>query len=107
MDANIALLLFIFVLTLFLGFELISKIPSRLHTPLMSATNAISGIILIGALYLCSQVDVMDNWLTASLVFIALFLAAFNVFGGYIVTDRILKMFKHSQHDKAKNKKGG
>lgn len=88
---EIVLLLFTFVLAAFLGFELISKVPSQLHTPLMSGSNAISGITIVGALIAAGQAD--DNfskWLGVA----ALILATINVVGGYFVTDRMLSMFK-------------
>ena len=88
---EIILLLFTFVLAAFLGFELISKVPSQLHTPLMSGSNAISGITIVGALIAAGQTD--DNfskWLGLA----ALILATINVVGGYFVTDRMLSMFK-------------
>ena len=83
------LLFFILILSIFLGLELISKIPSTLHTPLMSGANAISGITLVGALTL----DTGSN-LQSVLAFFAVLLASINVFGGYLVTNRMLKMFK-------------
>ncbi|MDX2043683.1 MAG: NAD(P) transhydrogenase subunit alpha [Acidobacteriota bacterium] len=85
------LLLFIFVLAAFLGVELISKVPSQLHTPLMSGSNAISGITIVGAIVvLGSEND------TITLVFgmVAVISAMINVVGGYLVTDRMLAMFK-------------
>ncbi|CAK8713336.1 proton-translocating NAD(P)(+) transhydrogenase [Candidatus Electronema halotolerans] len=91
---------FIFILAIFLGFELISKVPSTLHTPLMSGSNAISGITLIGAMA-ALQTDI--NWLSALLGTVAVALAAINVAGGYLVTDRMLEMFKK----KEKNSEGG
>jgi len=84
-------LLFIFVLAIFLGFELISKVPSTLHTPLMSASNAISGITLIGAL---ASMQTSHHGFTAVLGTLAVVLATINVVGGYAVTDRMLHMFK-------------
>ena len=83
------LLGFILVLSIFLGLELISKVPSTLHTPLMSGANAISGIALVGALVLNT-----DNEVQSVLAFIAILFASINVFGGYLVTNRMLKMFK-------------
>jgi len=77
------------VLSVFLGLELISKVPSTLHTPLMSGANAISGIALVGALVLSN-----DNQVQSVLAFIAILFASINVFGGYLVTNRMLKMFK-------------
>jgi len=83
------LLLFTFVLAAFLGFELISKVPSQLHTPLMSGSNAISGITIVGAL-LAASYSGLGQWLG----FVALILATINVVGGYLVTDRMLAMFR-------------
>jgi NAD(P) transhydrogenase subunit alpha len=83
------LLGFVLILSIYLGLELISKVPSTLHTPLMSGANAISGIALVGALVL-SQ----DGQLQTTLAFFAVFFASINVFGGYLVTNRMLKMFK-------------
>ena len=82
------LLGFVLILSIYLGLELISKVPSTLHTPLMSGANAISGIALVGALVL-SQ----DGQLQTTLAFLAVFFASINVFGGYLVTNRMLKMF--------------
>ncbi|TNE52430.1 MAG: NAD(P) transhydrogenase subunit alpha [Deltaproteobacteria bacterium] len=88
---NIMLLLFIFTLAAFLGFELISKVPSQLHTPLMSGSNAISGITIVGAIL----ATMIDNSLIAQIVgFLALVFATVNVVGGYLVTDRMLGMFR-------------
>ena len=86
---TLLLLDFILVLSIFLGLELISKVPSTLHTPLMSGANAISGIALVGALVLST-----DNEVQSVLAFIAILFASINVFGGYLVTNRMLKMFK-------------
>ena len=83
------LLGFVLILSIYLGLELISKVPSTLHTPLMSGANAISGIALVGALVL-SQ----DGQLQTTLAFLAVFFASITVFGGYLVTNRMLKMFK-------------
>ncbi len=85
------LLLFVLVLSIFLGFELINKVPSTLHTPLMSGANAISGITLVGAI-LSSGGD--SSIITITLGTIAVFLASLNVVGGYLVTNRMLRMFK-------------
>jgi len=84
-----ALLGFVLILSIYLGLELISKVPSTLHTPLMSGANAISGIALVGALALSS-----DTQLQEILAFLAITFASINVFGGYLVTNRMLKMFK-------------
>ena len=83
------LLGFVLILSIFLGFELISKVPSTLHTPLMSGANAISGIALVGALML-NDASNLQNFLA----FMAILLASINVFGGYLVTNRMLSMFK-------------
>ncbi|MCB1207171.1 MAG: NAD(P) transhydrogenase subunit alpha [Verrucomicrobiae bacterium] len=88
---TLILLLFVFVLAAFLGFELIQKVPSQLHTPLMSGSNAISGITVVGALLACGVADgALGKWLGLA----ALILATINVVGGYLVTDRMLGMFK-------------
>jgi NAD(P) transhydrogenase subunit alpha len=87
----LVLLLFVFVLAAFLGFELIQKVPSQLHTPLMSGSNAISGITMVGALIASG---VADDGIGKWLGFAALILATINVVGGYLVTDRMLGMFK-------------
>ena len=86
----------IFALAVFLGFELISRVPTLLHTPLMSGTNAISGIIVVGAILVGGA---SDGLLERSLAFAALVLAAVNVVGGYLVTDRMLEMFKRRSDD--------
>jgi NAD(P) transhydrogenase subunit alpha len=88
---NLIQLLFIFVLAAFLGYELIKKVPSQLHTPLMSGSNAISGITIVGALL---AVNIEANTFTMVLGVLALVLATINVVGGYLVTDRMLAMFK-------------
>ena len=90
MSAEI-LIFFIFVLSVFLGFELISKVPSMLHTPLMSDTTAIHGIILLGGMLALAAAE---NTLTTVLGFVAVVFGSANVFGGFMVTDRMLQMFK-------------
>jgi len=85
------LLFFVFALAIFLGFELIAKVPSQLHTPLMSGSNAISGITIVGALL---AVQSNGETMTQVLGFLAVVFATINVFGGYAVTDRMLSMFK-------------
>jgi H+-translocating NAD(P) transhydrogenase subunit alpha len=92
------LLLFTFVLAIFLGFELIVKVPSQLHTPLMSGSNAISGITIVGALIAAGSVH--NETLTIILGTIAVTCATINVVGGYLVTDRMLSMFKPKGSDK-------
>ena len=82
----------LFTLAMFLGLELITKVPATLHTPLMSGSNAISGITIIGAITLAGQAGASP--LTLILAGLALACAAINVVGGYLVTDRMLEMFK-------------
>lgn len=89
---DLMLLFFIFTLAAFLGFELIAKVPSQLHTPLMSGSNAISGITIVGAIVAGGTDD--NSWLTTVLGTAAVILAMINVVGGYLVTDRMLGMFK-------------
>ena len=86
------MLLTVFVLAMFVGFEVITKVPPTLHTPLMSGSNAISGITVIGALVLAGHVD--EPWLARTLGFSAVVLAMINVVGGFLVTHRMLKMFR-------------
>ena len=83
------LLGFVLILSIYLGLELISKVPSTLHTPLMSGANAISGIALVGALSLSPSSQLQEI-----LAFLAVTFDSINVFGGYLVTNRMLKMFK-------------
>ncbi|WP_440999835.1 NAD(P) transhydrogenase subunit alpha [Fodinibius sp. SL11] len=83
--------LFIFVLASFIGFELISKVPPTLHTPLMSGANAISGITILGALIVAGQID---HVAAQYIGFAAIVFATINVVGGFMVTDRMLEMFK-------------
>ncbi len=88
---EVVFLTFILVLSIFLGFELISKVPATLHTPLMSGANAISGITLAGAFL---SAGAMNNEMATILGTIAVTFATINVVGGYLVTDRMLGMFK-------------
>ena len=81
----------VFVLAILLGFEVISRVPATLHTPLMSGTNSIHGIVLVGAIGLAATAD---DPLTGVLAFVAMAFAGANVVGGYWVTDRMLQMFK-------------
>ncbi|MEM8882437.1 MAG: NAD(P) transhydrogenase subunit alpha [Planctomycetota bacterium] len=85
-------LLTVFVLAIFVGFEVITKVPPTLHTPLMSGSNAISGITVIGALLLAGNADVPE--LGRVLAFVAVIFATINVVGGFLVTGRMLNMFK-------------
>ena len=82
----------ILVLAIFLGFEVVSKVPTLLHTPLMSGTNAIHGIVIVGAMLVLGAGE--RDTLTWVIGFIAVILASANVVGGFVVTDRMLEMFK-------------
>lgn len=92
---ELILLFFIFTLAGFLGFELIAKVPSQLHTPLMSGSNAISGITIVGAIIAAGADD--GSWITTVLGTAAVALATINVVGGYLVTDRMLGMFRKKE----------
>ena len=85
---------FILALAVFLGVEVISKVPSVLHTPLMSGANAISGVIIIGGLILVGTADLSKLSLELILGCLALFFGTLNVVGGFVITDRMLEMFK-------------
>lgn len=98
-QTTMPLLFFIFVLAMLLGIELIRKVPSQLHTPLMSGSNAISGITIVGALIAAGRQD--SATAVTVLGTLAIVFAMINVVGGYLVTDRMLKMFK------GKDKQGG
>jgi NAD(P) transhydrogenase subunit alpha len=91
MDREVLLAIYVLLLAVFLGVELIGKVPPTLHTPLMSGTNAIHGIVLLGAMIILGQAD---NWWLKVMGFLAVVLGAANVFGGFVVTDRMLEMFK-------------
>ena len=99
---DLMLLFFIFVLAGFLGFELIAKVPSQLHTPLMAGSNAISGITIVGALIASGSDD--GSTLTTVLGTAAVALATINVIGGYLVTDRMLGRFKKKAPAKPEGK---
>ena len=88
------MLIFVFVIAAFLGLELIAKVPSQLHTPLMSGTNAISGITVVGAMSITAMAFSVGGLLGQILGFLAIVFATINVVGGYLVTDRMLGMFK-------------
>jgi H+-translocating NAD(P) transhydrogenase subunit alpha len=81
----------IFILAVLVGFEVISKVPATLHTPLMSGANAIHGIVLVGSMLIAATAS---DILSQTLAFVAVVFAAMNVVGGYVVTDRMLQMFK-------------
>jgi NAD(P) transhydrogenase subunit alpha len=89
--------LYVFILAIFVGFEVISKVPSTLHTPLMSGANAIHGIIVIGAMLVSAAIG---GTLGLALGFFAVVLGAANVVGGFVVTDRMLAMFKQKPAQK-------
>ena len=90
---NNLILLYLLIFTIILGFEVISKVPTVLHTPLMSGANAISGVVIVGAILLIRQAQ-SDDYLTLGLGTLAVVLGMINVVGGYAVTDRMLEMFK-------------
>ena len=91
MSATLVSSLIIFALAVFLGFELISRVPTLLHTPLMSGTNAIHGIVLVGAMLIAGSAE---SNVEKGLAFVALIFATVNVVGGFLVTDRMLDMFR-------------
>ena len=99
MNELLVLELTIFALAIFVGFEIISKVPAMLHTPLMSGTNAIHGIVLIGAMLI---VGTADSTIEQVLGFVAVVFGTINVVGGFLVTDRMLEMFKKRRPDEAK-----
>ena len=86
-------IIYIVVLMIFLGIEVIGKVPSVLHTPLMSGANAIHGVVIIGAIIVMGKAEA-DNYLALVLGFLAVILGTLNVVGGFVVTDRMLEMFK-------------
>jgi H+-translocating NAD(P) transhydrogenase subunit alpha len=104
MSVDIVTLVTIFILAAFVGLEVISKVPSILHTPLMSGTNAIHGVILVGAIIILGTAHGPAE---LSLGFIAVVLATLNVVGGFVVTDRMLEMFKGRQPARAGAMEGG
>ncbi len=91
-------IIYIVILMIFVGIEVIGRVPSVLHTPLMSGANAIHGVVIIGAIIVMGQAQT-DNYLALTLGFLAVILGTLNVVGGFVVTDRMLEMFK------GKNKK--
>ncbi len=94
MNASLVAELTVFALAIFVGFEVISKVPTMLHTPLMSGTNAIHGIVLIGAMLIAGTAD---SLLEQILAFVGVVFGTINVVGGFLVTDRMLEMFKGRQ----------
>ena len=96
MSDTVVLGIFIFILATFVGYEVISRVPSVLHTPLMSGTNAIHGIVMLGAILVAGSVS---GTFLSTLGFIAVALGAANVFGGFVVTDRMLEMFRKKKEE--------
>lgn len=86
-------MIYILILSIFVGIEVISKVPSALHTPLMSGANAIHGVVIIGAIIVMGHAEA-GNWPALILGFFAVILGTLNVVGGFVVTDRMLEMFK-------------
>jgi H+-translocating NAD(P) transhydrogenase subunit alpha len=93
-------MIYIVILMIFVGIEVIGRVPSVLHTPLMSGANAIHGVVIIGAIIVMGRAE-SDNYLALILGFLAVILGTLNVVGGFVVTDRMLEMFK----SKKKNSK--
>ena len=89
-------MIYVIILAVFLGYELISNVPTVLHTPLMSGANAISGVVIIGAIILVRQAA-DDDYLALGLGFLGIILGMINVVGGHAVTDRMLEMFKQKK----------
>ena len=94
MNAEILILLYVFVLACFAGFQLIAKVPPTLHTPLMSGSNAISGITILGAMYVSKVTADAPFGITTIFGMLACALAMINVVGGFLVTERMMRMFK-------------
>lgn len=86
-------MIYIVILSIFLGIEVIGRVPSVLHTPLMSGANAIHGVVIIGAIIVMGKAE-QDNYLALMVGFMAVILGTLNVVGGFVVTDRMLEMFK-------------
>jgi len=98
-DTGIIAFLTVFALAIFVGIKVVSKVPSILHTPLMSGSNAIHGIVLVGALVIMGEAHGTGQLI---LGFLAVFLATLNIVGGFVVTDRMLEMFKAKPGERAK-----
>ena len=94
MSTELLAALTVFVLAILCGFAVISKVPATLHTPLMSGANSIHGIVMVGAMFIAYAAD---NPLSYALAFVAMVFGAANVVGGYVVTDRMLQMFKRRE----------
>ena len=100
MTTSVLIELTVLILAIFLGFEVISKVPTLLHTPLMSGTNAIHGIVLVGAIVVAGFPG-QSTWVRV-VALAAVALGTINVVGGFVVTDRMLEMFKKRRPDEAK-----
>ena len=96
-ETSLVVELTVLVLAIFLGFEVISKVPTMLHTPLMSGTNLVHGIVIVGAIMV---LGFADDGFTKAIGFVAMVLASANVVGGWFVTDRMLEMFKRRPEDR-------
>jgi NAD(P) transhydrogenase subunit alpha len=96
MAESLLMMLYVFVLAVFVGFEVITKVPQMLHTPLMSGSNAISGITIVGAIVVAGRVE---STMSTVLAVIAVTVAMINVVGGFLVTDRMLQMFRRRPED--------
>jgi H+-translocating NAD(P) transhydrogenase subunit alpha len=97
MTRELVLGLYVFALAVFVGYEVIARVPAALHTPLMSATNAIHGVVLLGAILIAGAADSLAGHI---LGFIALVFGAANVFGGFAVTERMLALFRSEKREK-------
>lgn len=104
MNIDLLTAITVFVLSVLVGFEVISKVPATLHTPLMSGANAIHGIVLIGAMLITAAAD---DALGYALAFVAVLFGTINVVGGYVVTDRMLHMFRAKRAIKEPGKEPG
>ncbi|MBI0062502.1 NAD(P) transhydrogenase subunit alpha [Bifidobacterium apousia] len=98
---SVVIAITLFILALLIGVEVIGKVPATLHTPLMSGANSIHGIVIVGVVIIAAEAH---SPLSYVLIFLAAVLGAMNVVGGYVVTDRMLEMFKSSKPDKGKEK---
>ncbi|MBH9983423.1 NAD(P) transhydrogenase subunit alpha [Bifidobacterium asteroides] len=98
---SVVIAITLFILALLIGVEVIGKVPATLHTPLMSGANSIHGIVIVGVVIIAAEAH---SPLSYVFIFLAAVLGAMNVVGGYVVTDRMLEMFKSSKPDKGKDK---
>ncbi|HEY8986100.1 MAG TPA: NAD(P) transhydrogenase subunit alpha [Streptomyces sp.] len=98
-DLDLLTAITVFVLSVLVGVEVISKVPATLHTPLMSGSNSVHGIVVVGAMLIAAQAH---TWPGYALAFTAMVFGAMNVVGGYVVTDRMLEMFRARPRDEAK-----